>query len=147
MFATGHEQFLPVLTLLAALPHESRAAGALPAGVVTVCSVLTLAYRCTVLPVKPQGTPCKTRSGRERSGTTALEIQYRYSGWVCYRGVISLAQLLNVEFYKQRIKIYLILSGLKYTLGQNYIKKRLGNSVDSGCSELGSRKGSSKQWV
>lgn len=57
-----------VLTVLAVPPHEARPARALPADVVAVGSVLALADQGTVLPEKPQGTPCNTSRGRGREG-------------------------------------------------------------------------------
>lgn len=74
-----------VLTVLAVPPHEARPARALPADVVAVGSVLALADQGTVLPKKPQGTPCNTSRGRgERGETAALGVEDKHSGSVCY---------------------------------------------------------------
>lgn len=73
-----------VLTVLAVPPHEARPARALPADVVAVGSVLALADQGTVLPKKPQGTPCNTSRGRgERGEIAALGAEDKHSGSAC----------------------------------------------------------------
>lgn len=60
--------------LLAVLPHEPGAAGALPRDVVAVGSVLALAYQRTVFPVKPQGTALRAVEPRPARSALAFPV-------------------------------------------------------------------------
>lgn len=60
--------------LFTVLPHEPRAASTLPRDMVTVCSVLTLAYQRTVLSIKPQGTSLSAVEPRPAGSAFAFPV-------------------------------------------------------------------------